>query len=110
MPRFKIGAVLHISSSGNIIIQGGKIPPLGATIVTKQNKNVGFVKDIFGPVNNAFVSVSPRDFSEELETLVGKTLFYTSFRPKSIRSKGRPIKHRSQQTRGNKRPRKNYRK
>jgi len=106
VPRFKIGAVLHISSSGNIIIQGGKIPPLGATIVTKQNRNVGFVKDIFGPVNNPFVSVSPRHFSEELETLVGKTLFYTSFRAKSIRSKSRSMKQRNLQTRNNKRPRK----
>ena len=106
MPRFKIGAVLHISSSGNIIIQGGKIPPLGATIVTKQNRNVGFVKDIFGPVNNAFISVSPRGYSEELETLVGKTLFFTSFRAKSIRPKGRSMKPRSQQSRDNIRPRK----
>ena len=107
MPRFKIGAVLHISNSGNIIVQGGKIPPLGATIVTKRNVNVGFVKDIFGPVENAFVSVSPRNFSEALETLVGKTLFYTSFRTKSMRSKGRTLKQRSHRSRNNKRLRKN---
>jgi rRNA processing protein Gar1 len=82
----KLGRLLHISSSGNLIVRADAAAPLGAIVFTERAKRVGQVSDVFGPKKTPYVSVkSPYD-RKSLTELVGKTLFYAQGRGKMIRS------------------------
>jgi len=55
----RLGLVLHISPSRNIIIKIEKTPRIGETVVDENLKPVGKVFDIFGPVSSPYVAVKP---------------------------------------------------
>ncbi|MFQ5758361.1 MAG: H/ACA ribonucleoprotein complex subunit GAR1 [Candidatus Bathyarchaeia archaeon] len=53
----RIGRVLHISSSRNVVLKAKKLPRIGDKVVDEQMKPVGTVFDVFGPVSSPYVSV-----------------------------------------------------
>ena len=57
-----------------------KIPRFGAFIFD-ENRKIGFVKDIIGPVKRPYISIQLTIPIEEAKNLVGKTLFYEFSRP-----------------------------
>jgi len=69
----RLGRVLHISPSRNIIIKTEKIPDIGETIVDENLKPVGKVFDIIGPVSSPYATAKPA--IREPEKLVNKTLY-----------------------------------
>jgi len=93
----KLGKLLHISSSGSLIVRANVAAPLGATVLTESAKRVGQVSDVFGPKKAPYISVKSSFGRESLRGLVGETLFYAQDRGKTVRPEG--IRLRSSETR-----------
>jgi len=55
----RIGYVLHIGSSGNIILKAGNLPRIGDQVVDENLKPVGVVFDVFGPISSPYAAVRP---------------------------------------------------
>ena len=72
----KLGKLLHISSSRNLVLRAEVTPPIGAVVMTNDSREVGRVSDVFGPTKAPYVSVSSPSEKVFLQSLVGKFLFY----------------------------------
>jgi RNA-binding protein len=73
----RLGTVLHVTPRGMIILRTDKTPPAGAKVVDKKVAMVGKIQDVFGPVNNPYVSVRAND-KEAAGKLVGQVLYLYS--------------------------------
>jgi RNA-binding protein len=69
----RIGPVLHISPSRNIIIKAEKTPRIGETVVDENLRVIGKVFDIIGPVSSPYASIRPT--IQKPEELTKKTLY-----------------------------------
>jgi len=69
----RLGRVLHISPSRNVVIKIENIPKMGETVVDENLKTVGKVFDIFGPVASPYATIKPT--IRELEKLANKMLY-----------------------------------
>ena len=69
----RLGLVLHISPSRNIIAKVENTPRIGDTVVDENLKPIGKVFDIFGPVSSPYVAVRPS--IQEPGKLTNKTLY-----------------------------------
>jgi RNA-binding protein len=69
----RLGLVLHVSPSRNIITKVEHSPKIGETVVDEDMKPVGRVFDIFGPVSSPYAAVKPS--VREPERFVGKRLY-----------------------------------
>jgi RNA-binding protein len=69
----RLGRVLHISPSGNIITKIENVPRIGEAVVDENLKTVGRVFDMFGPVNAPYVAIKPTVLKPE--ELVNRTLY-----------------------------------
>lgn len=69
----RLGRVLHVSPSRNIIVKIENVPKLGETVVDENLKTVGTVFDLFGPVSAPYVAVKPS--VKELSKLTDKILY-----------------------------------
>jgi len=69
----RIGCVLHVSSSKNIILKAENVPRIGDEVVDENLKKVGTVFDVFGPVSSPYVAVRPS--VEEPGRFVDRVLF-----------------------------------
>jgi len=69
----RIGSVLHVSSSKNMILKAENIPRIGDRVVDENLSNVGAVLDVFGPVSSPYVAVRPS--VEEPSRLVASVLY-----------------------------------
>jgi len=81
----RLGRVLHISPSRNVVIKIENIPKIGETVIDENLKTIGKVFDIFGPVASPYATIKPT--IRELEKLVNKMLYVTP-------SKGERRKHK----------------
>ncbi|WP_297501206.1 Gar1/Naf1 family protein [Thermococcus sp.] len=79
----RLGKVSHYAKQGFLIVRSGWVPSLNDSIVDKELKHVGVVKDIFGPVNHPYVAVKPH--VKNPERYVG-TLLYVDQRKKNGKS------------------------
>lgn len=73
----RLGKILH-TVKGNLIARAEKrMPKLGARVYGDQNKLIGKVSDIFGPISAPYIAIkpasniSPRDITE----LVNKEMY-----------------------------------
>jgi RNA-binding protein len=55
----RIGHVLHVSSSKNVILKAENVPRIGDNVVDENLKSVGTVFDVFGPTSSPYVAVKP---------------------------------------------------
>jgi RNA-binding protein len=69
----RLGRVLHISPSGNIIAKIERIPRIGEAVVDENLKTVGKIFDMFGPVCSPYVAIRPIILKPE--ELTSKTLY-----------------------------------
>ncbi|MGQ9507345.1 MAG: H/ACA ribonucleoprotein complex subunit GAR1 [Candidatus Bathycorpusculaceae bacterium] len=69
----RIGRVLHLSSSRNLIVKIENTPKIGETVVDENLTPVGKVFDIFGSVSSPYAAIKPT--MRETEKLVGKMLY-----------------------------------
>jgi len=69
----RLGLVLHISSSRNMITKVDKAPKIGEVVVDENLKTVGRVFDIFGPVTSPYVAIRPS--IQKPDKLAGKIVY-----------------------------------
>ena len=64
----RLGKVLHMSKSGNLIIklEQSPVPREYSRVVDYKIKTVGVVNNILGPVKNPYVSVKPEGVASDL--------------------------------------------
>jgi RNA-binding protein len=76
----RIGPVLHISPSRNIIVKIERTPRIGETVVDENLRVIGKVFDILGPVSSPYAAIRP--IIQKPEELTKKTLYIPSKRRK----------------------------
>ena len=69
----RLGRVLHVSQSRNIIITIENMPKIGDTVVNENLKPIGKILDIFGPVSSPYTSIKPK--MQEIDKLTDKMLY-----------------------------------
>ena len=69
----RLGRVLHISPSRNIIVKIENISKIGETVVDENLKTVGKIFDLFGPVSSPYVVIRPTILKPE--ELTNKVLY-----------------------------------
>lgn len=69
----RIGHVLHVSITKNIILKAENIPRIGDEVTNENLKPVGTVFDVFGPTSAPYVAVKPHIQSPE--QLVNQILY-----------------------------------
>jgi RNA-binding protein len=69
----RLGLVIHISPSLNVVVKVEKTPKIGETVVDENLKPVGKVFDILGPVSSPYALIKPA--VHELEKLVNRRLY-----------------------------------
>lgn len=69
----RLGLVLHISPSRNIILKVEEPPKIGDTVVDEALRVIGRVSDIFGPVSSPYAVI--RSTTQKPEKLVNHKLY-----------------------------------
>lgn len=62
----RLGRVLHVSQSRNIILKGEGTPKIGQHVVDESLTKVGVVSDVLGPTSSPYVSVRPTAKHDDL--------------------------------------------
>jgi RNA-binding protein len=81
----RLGRVLHISPSRNVIIKTENIPRIGETVVDENLKTVGKIFDMFGPVCSPYVAIRPS--IQKPEELTNKMLYISPQRGERRKNK-----------------------
>jgi len=80
-----LGYVLHVSKgSGNLILRAESETRIGQYVFDKRGRKVGSVFDIFGPVEQPYISVR---YDGEPENIKGKPLFLAEQKSRKKRRK-----------------------
>lgn len=69
----RLGRVLNVTPSQNIVIKTDKTPKIGSVVIDENLKIVGKIFDIIGPVSSPYVVVRPA--IREPEKLTNKQLY-----------------------------------
>ena len=71
----RLGKVLHLSKSGNLLLRLEQypVPMIGAQVCDYKIRSVGVVNNILGPVKTPYVSVKP--VANVDGALVGRVLY-----------------------------------
>ncbi len=80
----RLGKVLHITPSHNIIVKADKTPKIGSLVVSEELKTIGRVFDVIGPVSSPYAVVKPT--IKELDKLAAKQLYLLSKKKRSIKA------------------------
>ena len=75
----RIGQVLHVSPSRNIILKGENVPRIDDEVVDENLKPVGTVFDVFGPASSPYVAV--KTSVGEPHRFVNRILYTVSSKP-----------------------------
>jgi RNA-binding protein len=74
----RLGRVLSVTPSQNIVLKIEKPPKLGATVIDENLKVVGRIFDIIGPVSSPYAVVKPS--IKDPEKLANKQLYFSPSR------------------------------
>jgi RNA-binding protein len=69
----RLGKVLHVTPSQNVIVKTDKTPKIGSVVVDERLKTVGKIFDVIGPVPAPYAVVKPT--IKEPEKLTDKQLY-----------------------------------
>jgi RNA-binding protein len=69
----RLGKVLHVTPSQNVVVKISKTPQIGSAVVDEKLKTVGKISDVIGPTSSPYVIVKPA--IKEPETLTNKQLY-----------------------------------
>ena len=69
----RLGRVINVTPSQNLIVRAEKAPKIGSTVVDQRLKTVGRVFDVIGPVPSPYTVVRP--IVKEPERLVNQQLY-----------------------------------
>jgi RNA-binding protein len=69
----RLGKVLHVTPSQNVVVKVDNTPKIGSAVVDEKLKVVGKVFDVVGPVSSPYAVVKPT--IKEPEKLTSKQLY-----------------------------------
>jgi len=69
----RLGLILHVTPSRNVIAKIENVPSIGETVVDENLRPVGKVFDILGPVSSPYVAVTPT--IRDPESLINRMLY-----------------------------------
>jgi rRNA processing protein Gar1 len=69
----RLGKVLHVTPSQNVVIEIEKTPKLGSRVVNDKLQTVGRIFDLIGPTSSPYAILRP--IIEKPESLVKKQLY-----------------------------------
>jgi len=69
----RLGKVLHVTPSQNIVVKTDNAPKIGSAVVDESLKVVGKIFDVIGPVSSPYAVVKPA--IKEFEKLTSKQLY-----------------------------------
>lgn len=69
----RLGKVLHVTPSQNVIVKANKTPKIGSAVVNEKIKVVGKVFDVIGPVSSPYVVIRPT--IKDPEKIMAKQLY-----------------------------------
>jgi len=69
----RLGLILHVTPSRNVIAKIENVPRIGETVVDENLKPVGKVFDILGPVSSPYATIVPT--IRDPEKLSNKTVY-----------------------------------
>jgi rRNA processing protein Gar1 len=69
----RLGKVLHVTPSHNIVAKIENIPKIGEAVVDENMKPLGNVFDIIGSIHAPYAIIKP--VTKEMKNLVSKTLY-----------------------------------
>ena len=72
----KLGRVINLTPSRNLVVKTEKAPKIGSAVVDESLKTIGKVFDVIGPVTSPYAVVRPA--VKEPEKLAGKQLYLLS--------------------------------
>ena len=75
----RIGHVLHVSSSRNMILKAENVPRIGDRVIDENLKPVGMVFDVFGPTSSPYVAVKPS--IQDPQRFVNRILYVVPSKP-----------------------------
>jgi len=75
----RIGHVLHVSSSRNVVLKAENVPRIGDEVVDENLKSVGTVFDVFGPTSSPYVAVKPN--VKDPRHLINRILYAVPSKP-----------------------------
>jgi len=81
----RLGFILHMSPSRNIIVKLEKTPKIGENVVDEDLKAVGTVFDIFGPVSSPYAAIRPT--VRQAESLANKRLYVVPLKRREEKKK-----------------------
>jgi rRNA processing protein Gar1 len=71
----RIGQVLHVSNTKNIILKVENVPQIGNQVTDEKLKQIGIVFDVFGPTSAPYVAVKPN--TQNPEQFINQVLYFT---------------------------------
>jgi RNA-binding protein len=81
----RLGLILHLSPSKNMIAKVERIPRIDETVVDENLKPVGRVFDLIGPVSSPYVSIRPT--IRDPERLANKPVYVIPSKRRKERNK-----------------------
>jgi len=72
----RLGKVLHVTPSQNVVVKIDKTPKIGSNVVNEKLQTVGKIFDLIGPTSSPYAIL--RTTIEKPETLVNKQLYVLS--------------------------------
>ena len=73
----RIGQVLHVSKTKNLILKAENIPRIGDKVSNEKLESVGTVFDVFGPTSSPYVAVKPH--IQNTKQFVNQILYVVPF-------------------------------
>lgn len=71
----RLNKIIHLSKSGSLIVKldSGVCPKLGQRVFDSKLREIGKIRDLFGPVANPYISVTPT--TSDPSSSVGKIVY-----------------------------------
>jgi RNA-binding protein len=69
----RLGLILHVTPSRNVVARIEKVPRIGETVVDENLKPVGKILDILGPVSSPYAMIAPT--VRDVENLANRTVY-----------------------------------
>jgi RNA-binding protein len=84
---YRIGQVLHVSRTKNLILKAENIPKIGDNVTNEKLNQIGKVLDIFGPTSSPYVAIKTK--IQNPNNLVNQVLYSFPSRVRANKRKKR---------------------
>ena len=83
----EVGEILHIASSGRVIVQLSEKIEEGQLLCDEKGTKVAKVMELIGPVRRPFASATP--LTNNIKKYIGKNIFALEYSPDNNKRKNR---------------------